>query len=580
MVWGIWGFMGGFASLYVHDQPYRPRAILLAVVGLGLAAAMAIGGLSAVWWAIALGLGFIAAASTFLTGAFDVPLPASLMFVLVGCISSALPTPSRGVLLMHVASALGGAAIAWGVGMMDWLWDPNGPPVRSLSRAFGALAQYGSSVGTRTGPSKEHRAALAVMAAHRSAAASTNRRLNFLASQTGLLFRSLVALSTVQRHPLGEPWPRVLESLAQDLTGHRAKSLRLPRADSDQDPRWKRWRGAVAEAIKVAAGELPDQSGLDVYRPTVRDRLLRGLSPTALVLPAAIRIGVAVLAAVVIAHFLGVAHPFWLPLTCAAVLQGVSTTTIVERGLQRAVGTALGLILAGGIVAQHPTTLWAAGLVIILQLAMLFFIAKNYGISVIFITALALIIIYSETHGPFDPLMWARFKDTLIGAAVGLVAAFALFGRTSSRRLPYAARQALERTRELFHAVLTNVEKHRLARLESDTLNAVLSMRSLYETALGEMLPPVDDAAWPAVLAIERLAYLVIALCHAPHPQDQQLADAIGPAWDNLIERLKGAYPDEKIPPLPNMEHFPAIRRQLEDLALYLAEPSAQQALT
>ena len=30
--WGVWAFMGGFTSLYVHDQPYRARAATLAAV--------------------------------------------------------------------------------------------------------------------------------------------------------------------------------------------------------------------------------------------------------------------------------------------------------------------------------------------------------------------------------------------------------------------------------------------------------------------------------------------------------------------------------------------------------------------
>ena len=71
--WGVWAFMGGFTSLYVHDQPYRIRALTLAIVGLGLTASFALGALSVVWWHMALALGFLAASATYLTAALDVP---------------------------------------------------------------------------------------------------------------------------------------------------------------------------------------------------------------------------------------------------------------------------------------------------------------------------------------------------------------------------------------------------------------------------------------------------------------------------------------------------------------------------
>jgi hypothetical protein len=565
--WGIWAFLGGFASLYVHSQPYRVRAITLLLVGLGLVVSMGLGGLATVWWHMALALGFVAAASTYLTGAFDVPLPAGFIFVLVACISSALPLHPAGIIWIRMLAVLGGAGIAWMVGMVDWLWNPAGPQRTIVGDAFAALAHFGACLGSsQKMVTAQRQAAQAVMAAHQTARAAHLVELEHAANEASHIFRALIALATQVREPLAPEWNHLLQDLGERVKHPAGPLLSLPQAPRSSRPPWARWYDTMEQAVAVVSGQSQPKAELRVYQPTISERLNRGLSQHALVMPATARIGFAIALSVLIAHIIGIAHPFWIPLTAAAVLQGVSTAVIAERTVQRAVGTTLGLLLAAALLATRPPNLATSILLVVLQLGMLFFIAKNYGLSVVFITAIALLNIYTGTHAAIMPMVWARFKDTLIGSAIGLGAAFALWGRASSTRLPQACVNALTQTRDLMQATLAGAGTARVAHLRGSTLSALLSVQHLYQAALGE-LPPVNrDEVWPLVLSIERLGYLVMSLVRTARTPDRPLARSLEPVWDALQARLQGeeALAISHIPPMPQ---YPAIEQQLQELA-------------
>lgn len=564
VIWGIWGFMGAFASLYVQNQPYRMRAVTLALVGVGLAIAMGLGALSVVWWHMALALGFVAAAATYLTGSFDVPLPAGFMFVLVACISAASPLHPSDIVVIRVLSVLGGAGIAWLVGMMDWLWNRTGPVMDSLTRAYGSLTHYAESLSQDSMMTQEHKAAMAVMSAHRAAEAAHDDQARLAAASAQDIFRALVAVSTKVHHKLPRPYIESLDYLK--------KSLKAPPSHPPQalpgSRGYERLQEALEQALEVNNGKDNDLQ-LTAYRPTLKDQLRRGLSWDSLILPAFLRIGLAVSLSVVIARLLGLSHPFWVPLTCAAVLQGVSTVVITQRTVQRALGTTLGLVLTGVILMFHPNVLITSLLIVLLQLAMLFFIAKNYGISVVFITTLALVIIAAETHPPVWPMVWARFIDTLLGGAIGLLAAFGLWGRASSTRLPDAMAEVLTTTGHLMETLLTDKAS---ARARSRALSKLLALRHLYDTALGEV-PSLDpDRIWPELLTVERLGYLVVALSEQQVRPDVALAEALQGTWGHLARAVRGESIDEPIE-LPEIHRFPAINNKVHEIAELLDIP-------
>jgi Predicted membrane protein len=82
---------------------------------------------------------------------------------------------------------------------------------------------------------------------------------------------------------------------------------------------------------------------------------------------------------------------YWI--VAAAVLivhQGWDWNRSVQRGLERIIGTLLGLALAGAVLWVAPQGLWLALMLAALQFLICMLVVGNYALAVIFITALAI----------------------------------------------------------------------------------------------------------------------------------------------------------------------------------------------
>lgn len=106
-------------------------------------------------------------------------------------------------------------------------------------------------------------------------------------------------------------------------------------------------------------------------------------------------------------------------------LVGHTTRHRVSRGLQRIVGTALGLVLLAGILLLEPAP-WQTVLVIAAcQFGAEMFIARQYVLARIFVTPLALISTLLVVPAAPGILLRDRILDTVIGAAVGIAVVLA-----------------------------------------------------------------------------------------------------------------------------------------------------------
>lgn len=166
------------------------------------------------------------------------------------------------------------------------------------------------------------------------------------------------------------------------------------------------------------------------WHDSLRMAIARTRDRTTGVIPAIIRIGIAVLAATFIAFLLGNPRPYWVPLTCASVLQGATVTATIQRTFQRAAGTALGVLVGGAVLWIQPSIVWVILSLMAFQWVTEILIVRNYGLAVIFITPMPLLL--AETGFPgLHPtfLVQARLVDTLLGCAIGVTAALAFQGR-------------------------------------------------------------------------------------------------------------------------------------------------------
>ncbi|MFN3788766.1 FUSC family protein [Massilia sp.] len=136
----------------------------------------------------------------------------------------------------------------------------------------------------------------------------------------------------------------------------------------------------------------------------------------------AVVIGAAVGVSLLAAQAMALPKPYWVPVSCLAVIQGVSLRAVWHRQLQRVLGTAAGVTLSWGLLSL-PLGGWSvAALVMLLTFLIEMLVVRHYALAVVLITPLTILLAEAATLGQAAPsaLVQARFVDTLLGCAIGL----------------------------------------------------------------------------------------------------------------------------------------------------------------
>lgn len=137
----------------------------------------------------------------------------------------------------------------------------------------------------------------------------------------------------------------------------------------------------------------------------------------------AVVIAAAVGLSLFLADLLQLPRPYWVAVSCLAVVQGVSLRAVWERQLHRVAGTALGLGVTGGLLFL-PLDPWGIALAVMaLTWAVEALIVRHYGLAVVFITPLTILLAEAATlpqDASVAALLRARLADTVLGCCVGL----------------------------------------------------------------------------------------------------------------------------------------------------------------
>ncbi|WP_082939997.1 FUSC family protein [Mycolicibacterium peregrinum] len=492
---GLIATIGGFTSLYGSGRPYLNRGGFLAVVAVSFAAAVALGDwASSTPWLGVLTVTMIAAVATLVCHALSVGPPGAYMVVLACAAGTGTPATLHLNPAHHATLVLAGGAFAWLVHMSGALVRPRGPEKAAVAAAAAAVAAYIENPDAET----RHKAALLLHTA----------------------WATLVSYQPVQPKPDQALYRlRVVNRRLHVLF---AEAMRA--ADSGESLEFD--GAALARHLAtVPADAVTDEhgaEGIPLGRPSVVQLLSRALTPGSVSLQLAVRVGIAVaisgVIAVLISQALTMTHAYWAMAAAVLMLhQGFDWQRTVARGVERTLGTWLGLGVAGAILALHPQGLWLALVIGALQFTIEMYVMRNYTLAVVFITPAALTI--ASGGQPVDnlgELLLTRGSDTLIGCAVAL----AVYWATQRLRHPTGLRSAVNATLDAVTATLPH-----LAAGDATSPAARTERRDLQLRAMG-LLPAYDagiggsavqrlgaERMWPTVVATEQLAYRTLAAC-------------------------------------------------------------------
>ena len=110
-------------------------------------------------------------------------------------------------------------------------------------------------------------------------------------------------------------------------------------------------------------------------------------------------------------------------------MMGKSTKHVFIRGTHRFFGTLVGLVLTWAITVFHPSLLIIAIYIVIAQILIEYFVARNYGIANIFITILTILLAEKgyEIQQNVNSFILFRITDIVIGSLIGLVGGTVLY---------------------------------------------------------------------------------------------------------------------------------------------------------
>ncbi|MFB6597174.1 MULTISPECIES: FUSC family protein [Streptomyces diastaticus group] len=403
---------GSLCALYCHNLPYAARARTLAGVCAGMVAGLALALVVAAltdspYVLVAVGA-LMAAAQKGVCDTVRIGPPGPLILTFIS--SATLFAPSTlGQVPGRVALAAGGAVLAWAVCMAPALVRGHGPERIAVSRALRATAAYVAKA-RETGP--EHAAGARAQAAGATHAA----------------WQSLLAAGT--RTPVRRDLEHLLVHAEAALFRPAESDFALLRDWADRTT----GAGPVPRPADVAdtADELAGVAVERAYRETPARRLLRGLGPGSPLLPIVLRTAVGCALAGYLSYALGVGRPYWAIVTAASIFQ-VNITLTWSRGVQRVVGNLVGVAL---FVAIAPLSHLNQAALVLCCLAFNFgaeaLIGRNYWLGSVCVTPMALLITEFGHFQNTGELAVDRIVDTLVGAAVGILAAALVTNRRAT----------------------------------------------------------------------------------------------------------------------------------------------------
>ncbi|MFD1722992.1 FUSC family protein, partial [Amnibacterium endophyticum] len=198
-------------------------------------------------------------------------------------------------------------------------------------------------------------------------------------------------------------------------------------------------------------------------------------------------------------------HPYWLLLTVAVVLKP-DLGSVFARGLQRTVGTLVGVLLGTAVLAVVPPGPLLLVPITALAFAFPYAAARNYGMLATFITPLVLILV-ELAGGPVRGLAAGRLLDTLLGAAIVLLVGYLPWPSTWRPRLGLAFTRTVE-VLTGYAAVAVVHEDGPAGPARRRAFAALQNLRGDLQSALAEP-PPASRAAaawWPVLGALEQVA--------------------------------------------------------------------------
>ncbi|WP_269937325.1 FUSC family protein [Arthrobacter sp. HY1533] len=418
--------LGALCSAFGRYQPYRRLAPMLAIVAVAMLAAVGIGGLLGAGGVPVevqiLVLSTIAALASHLFSAFRITGPGAVILVFAASAGAGHARTFDAVVPALAAMSIGAAA-GWLVAMAPVLVAPMGPARLATARVIAAVARLDlpAPEGTDDGGARLGAARSALLGARESVAVSA-LPLQRSSRRTARLHGDAAGLQSL------------LDEAESALGLAEAQDGRLPQAVAQLKQHESRLRSLRRLPAAAAQGQPTGTAARRPAPPRFWAAARAGLSSRDSI-SQALRMAAASALSGWAAVALGLEHPLWASMGAVAALQGLNYGHTVQRGIQRLLGNVAGAVLAAALLSLSLGFWPSVALVIAFQVLAELLVLKNYTLTTIAVTPMALIMTGLGAHlGP--EAAFSRVADTLVGVVIGVLVAAVSISLADRHHLP------------------------------------------------------------------------------------------------------------------------------------------------
>lgn len=579
---GLLAVIGSFTYLYVANIPYALRAKKLFFVMAGMTFSVWLGTLLAAHpVASALAVGAIGAIVTFVFGSLNIKGPAAIFFVFGFSLATGMPLEPENA-LYRAGAVLLGSAISWVIGMIGWLYRPHGPETDAVQDLYKKLAAFLDAVGTGTFHQSRQELLVSLKIAEDTLVAAFTpwkkaaffHTLLSLHKQANTIFLEALDYSVEKGRRLPPELAAAVRHIAKGIRHPHQSAEAAPQIAEEADENIRRLFQLIqqAEAMLVEAPATRNWK-TTFSKPGVGIVFGGAFDKHSIVFLTAVRYGVVLIVAALVAYSLGFNRAYWVTLSCASVMSGATIIATFHRAIQRSVGTIVGILIAAILLQAEPEGYVLIAIISLLTVLTELAIVVNYAIATFFLTPNALLLVESTIHTHnISYLASVRFVDVLIGCAIGLVGALVISRRHASSLLPHLMAKTI-RSQQQFLLALFSGHTNRTSLLDSVERRKMhtnlTNLQVVYATALGEIPGNKKRTAflWPAFYSIVQLGYLLEACMK--YEEQRTLPDTTLSRLLLVFETMAKAAEDTlPLPPkeIPHIPGYPNIEKEIRDL--------------
>ncbi|MFD0062419.1 FUSC family protein [Streptomyces sp. NPDC056637] len=543
---------------------YRMRILNIAVPQLFAAVGVTVGAFvfGHGWAAVATVTG-VALVSGMISTIGAVASVSGLLLLLNCVIGAGLPLPGPWWLAPLLMT--GGGLLVLALALLAWPLRSGVPERAAVAATYRSVANLLASAAdpenyaeTRFAVTQSFNQAYDLVLARRTLAHGRNPELVRLLALLNAL--TPIAESAPAAHQHGVPLPaavpdavrRLADAVATGSTDAGPLDLPAPEGPAAR---------AVDHAVRHAA-DLVTSKNTDPHRGLDADRLGRPAVLRVRALRAArsvvlsgsswrygLRLAVCIGIAQVLVSTVPVPRSYWVALTITFVLKP-DFGSVFSRAVLRALGTAVGLVLATVVLAEVPRGWWDVPVLMALAALIPALTPRGYGYQTAAITPAILLLSDTLNHQGIG-LVLPRLLDSLMGCAIALVAGYLLWPESWHTRIGDRLADAVADTatyvERAFGASADPDVPAARARMRRRLYRDLSVIRSEFQRALTEPPPTGRLAAawWPLVVAVERIvdattAARVRVKQGAPVPGPAEVAQAAGQLRE-LAQGLRAA---------------------------------------